>query len=1304
MMGPPAMCSNKRNLLQLTSDEPESAQMAGIIPRAIKHIFDRLNGEGSPRGAMSMVRMSYVELYNNQFRDLLASNAGSQASTRAKIELHENKAMGVYLTGSPTLKTPVTSANRALTLVYEGNRRRAQGCTNLNAHSSRSHAILTLHVEIQDAQTNAVKMGKLHLIDLAGSERVSTSGAQGTTLVETQNINLSLATLGDVLSKVVENSPKNAPGRTQPPSGLTIDTSVRSPKFVPYRNSKLTHLLKDSLGGNSKTLIVATLRLDGGASSYQQLLMTLQFASRARNIINNTSINMDMQGSSGGIQERISKIAALQSKLAHREVEFEELKQVRSEGLKDNRALKQKLAVLQQANEAEKRQMEEHLGTMIRHHNTKLEATEQAHQSLQQKLEDYERRCQVLGHQQQQGERKTQEQQSTIVSLTRELEHTRGELRRAEAWKSEAGPAGVAEQPPLADASAQVRKLCKAVQLLDSRLNAAHDEARKCKEQLQQAQDTNAQRELELCNEMAELRRAHQRSTDDWKDAKSGSDDRERALRRENEELRLSVETHSTLSGSAAKDSERLFAERERQLLRQVEELQECLSKQAASYDAIIGGYRQSEEKLQGESKEREATMVELATSVAQQEKKRAEEEVRLCDTHAGALDAANAEFERREKLRAENFFSAVEPLKLQVKEMEAGRAQALDQMKEMEAGHAKALEDLTGKLRQSEEGRQKDTERHSKLFKASEEGSKSRSQVQSREEELNMTIHSLQGEAEKGRRLIVETRGEMQRLKETQLKEMDHTQSLLAVSEQARVLAEEVLKGKVASFSEQEALFVSQLQEAHAERDELLLDRKDVLCQLQRMNDTCAASTAALDAMHLQVDSHAQSEALHLATIEDLEEQQEFMAHELDAAKTKLKERQKTDVALNTKIRGLAETATLMTQNHNEKEALSLARIKKLELIVKNKAVGLDAAHRVHEEELNTLQSKLGSLQASHAAALNDVKATYENEMGCLRALQGEDRGTLVQAHAVTVDGLKHAHQEALNTLQNRHLDTVSELQATHETTMQALQKGHVETTGELQRAHKAALEKQLGDTAENMRELRKAHHTALKKKQNDHAGEMGELRHSHRATLEQQQNEHAQKVGDMVSAHRTALQKQQDGHTDEIGKLARAHQVLLRQQQDDHAGEIDELASTHRTALQNQQNDATAQMRELHEAALQKQCDVHAGEVMELRHKHEVALEKRQDAHAKDVSEAVKAHQTALEVTQNAHVENVAEIQSKHREALVCFVSINPHTRPDASTEPAHMFFLCINKLIYLSYLNSSHLLLPTARCRCL
>ena len=135
-----------------------------------------------------------------------------------------------------------------------GDRARAYASTQCNDHSSRSHCILTLHVQSRWNDGKMVRVGKLNLVDLAGSERVSLSGAQGETLVEAQNINLSLALLGDVLAALSRNAQKKERGGESPrPHAAPLEP-------VPYRNSKLTHLLKDSLGGNSKTLMITNLR------------------------------------------------------------------------------------------------------------------------------------------------------------------------------------------------------------------------------------------------------------------------------------------------------------------------------------------------------------------------------------------------------------------------------------------------------------------------------------------------------------------------------------------------------------------------------------------------------------------------------------------------------------------------------------------------------------------------------------------------------------------------------------------------------------------------------------------------------------------------------------------------------------------------------------------------------------------------------------------------------------------------------------------------------------------------------------
>ena len=250
----------------------------GVIPRAITEIFSIIATSTSQKDndVFFYVRLSYVELYNNNFRNLLEF-ASKELSTKGKdteestsslspprgprkmeefspksdkIEVRESPSAGVFLAGH-NLRIPVTSAEEALQLINKGNKYRVTSATQCNDVSSRSHAILTLHVESESVSTGTpggktgsseLRLGKMHLVDLAGSERLTLSGAEGDTLVETQAINLSLTALGDVLSALSRNSQISSP--TQ--KGVRRGSISLVP--VPYRNSKLTHLLKDSLG------------------------------------------------------------------------------------------------------------------------------------------------------------------------------------------------------------------------------------------------------------------------------------------------------------------------------------------------------------------------------------------------------------------------------------------------------------------------------------------------------------------------------------------------------------------------------------------------------------------------------------------------------------------------------------------------------------------------------------------------------------------------------------------------------------------------------------------------------------------------------------------------------------------------------------------------------------------------------------------------------------------------------------------------------------------------------------------------
>uniref|UniRef100_A0A9J8B526 Kinesin-like protein n=1 Tax=Cyprinus carpio carpio TaxID=630221 RepID=A0A9J8B526_CYPCA len=237
-------------------------ELRGIIPNSFAHIFGHIaKAEGDTR---FLVRVSYLEIYNEEVKDLLGKDQ------MQRLEVKERPDVGVYIKDlSGYVVNNADDMDRIMTL---GHKNRSVGATNMNEHSSRSHAIFTITIECSEKGVDGdqhVRMGKLHLVDLAGSERQGKTGATGQRLKEATKINLSLSTLGNVISALVDGKSTH----------------------VPYRNSKLTRLLQDSLGGNSKTMMCANI---GPADyNYDETISTLRYANRAKNIKNKARINED---------------------------------------------------------------------------------------------------------------------------------------------------------------------------------------------------------------------------------------------------------------------------------------------------------------------------------------------------------------------------------------------------------------------------------------------------------------------------------------------------------------------------------------------------------------------------------------------------------------------------------------------------------------------------------------------------------------------------------------------------------------------------------------------------------------------------------------------------------------------------------------------------------------------------------------------------------------------------------------------------------------------------------------------------
>ncbi|ODV90226.1 hypothetical protein CANCADRAFT_43901 [Tortispora caseinolytica NRRL Y-17796] len=237
-------------------DDPQSC---GLIPRIVKQIFASILT--APDNIEYTVRVSYMEIYMERVKDLL--NIAND-----NLPVHEDKSRGVYIKG--LTETYVASVEEVFEVMRQGARSRAVASTNMNQESSRSHAIFSLVVSQKNLETGSSKSGQLFLVDLAGSEKVGKTGASGQTLEEAKKINKSLSTLGMVINSLTDSKSSH----------------------IPYRDSKLTRILQESLGGNSRTSLI----INCSPSSYndQETISTLRFGARAKNIRNKAKINAEL--------------------------------------------------------------------------------------------------------------------------------------------------------------------------------------------------------------------------------------------------------------------------------------------------------------------------------------------------------------------------------------------------------------------------------------------------------------------------------------------------------------------------------------------------------------------------------------------------------------------------------------------------------------------------------------------------------------------------------------------------------------------------------------------------------------------------------------------------------------------------------------------------------------------------------------------------------------------------------------------------------------------------------------------------
>ncbi|CDO98710.1 unnamed protein product [Coffea canephora] len=255
----------------------------GITPRIFEYLFTRISEEENNRrneGLKYSCKCSFLEIYNEQITDLLEPSS-------TNLQLREDLKKGVYVEN--LTEYSVRTVDDVLRLLLQGAANRKIAATHMNSESSRSHSVFTCIIESRwekDSMTH-IRFGRLNLVDLAGSERQKSSGAEGDRLKEAANINKSLSTLGLVIMSLV-------------------DLAQGKNRHVPYRDSRLTFLLQDSLGGNSKTTIIANV--SPSICSANETLSTLKFAQRAKLIQNNAKVNEDASGDVIALQRQIQQL------------------------------------------------------------------------------------------------------------------------------------------------------------------------------------------------------------------------------------------------------------------------------------------------------------------------------------------------------------------------------------------------------------------------------------------------------------------------------------------------------------------------------------------------------------------------------------------------------------------------------------------------------------------------------------------------------------------------------------------------------------------------------------------------------------------------------------------------------------------------------------------------------------------------------------------------------------------------------------------------------------------------------------
>ena len=230
-----------------------------MIPRMVSHIFEEIMN--APPEMEYQVKVSMIEIYMERVKDLINPSAQN-------LKIRELKGKGVYIEN--VTEVYVADEGEVYQLLFQGNQNRSISATDMNDQSSRSHSCFIVTVQQSNLRTFSSKTGQLYLVDLAGSERIEKTGATGKLLEEANTINKSLTNLGKVINQLTDGKSTH----------------------IPYRDSKLTRVLQESLGGNAKTSLIITC--SPARYNLDETLSTLRFGARAKRVKNKPKVNKEL--------------------------------------------------------------------------------------------------------------------------------------------------------------------------------------------------------------------------------------------------------------------------------------------------------------------------------------------------------------------------------------------------------------------------------------------------------------------------------------------------------------------------------------------------------------------------------------------------------------------------------------------------------------------------------------------------------------------------------------------------------------------------------------------------------------------------------------------------------------------------------------------------------------------------------------------------------------------------------------------------------------------------------------------------